>query len=313
MGVNPAAEVDIVEPMVRSLLVEQHPDLAGLPLRELSAGWDNVLWRLGHDLLVRLPRRQASAHLTLNEQRWLPFLSQSLPLPIPSPVRVGVPSDEYPWPWSVVPWLDGRPGDRAEITRPDDAAGRLGGFFRALHREAPPDAPRNPFRGVPLSERTDTFEARLTSLGGKVDPEAARSVWDRAVTAEPWSGPPVWLHGDAHPANILVAGGTVSAVIDFGDVCAGDPATDLAAAWMLLPSLALPAFFNAYGARDADLTRRGLGWAVLFGLMLLEIGIDRSPGNGHPTYEPIARATLARALARPRHVDAARTPPAQGQ
>jgi aminoglycoside phosphotransferase (APT) family kinase protein len=297
VGIYPAAELDVAEPLVRALLAEQHPDLAGLPLRELDAGWDNVLWRLGDDSLVRLPRRQVSAQLTLHEQRWLPLLAGSLPLPVPSPVRVGVPSRGYPWPWSVVPWLDGRPGDRAGITRPDDAAARLGGFFRALHREAPADAPRNPFRGVPLAERTDVFEDRLHGLAMEVDVGATRAVWDRAVAATPWSGPPVWLHGDPHPANMLVVDGTVGAVIDFGDMCAGDAATDLAAAWMLLPPVAVPAFFTAYGAIDADSEQRALGWAVLFGLMLLAIGLDRAPGSGHPTYEPIGRATLARALA----------------
>ena len=297
MGVNPAAEVDVDEHLVRALLAEQHPDLAGLPLRELSAGWDNVLWRLGDDLLVRLPRRQVSAQLTLNEQRWLPLVAPSLPLPVPAPVRVGVPSDGYPWPWSVVPWLDGRPGDRAEITRPDDAAKRLGGFFRALHHEAPPDAPRNPFRGVPLPDRASVFADRLTSLDGEVDVDAARAVWDRAVAAKPFGGPPAWLHGDPHPANVLVAGGTVVAVVDFGDMCAGDPATDLATAWMLLPPASVPALFAAYGGIDADLERRALGWAVLFGLMLLAIGLDSTPESGHPTYEPIGRATLARAVA----------------
>ena len=309
MGINPAAEFDIGEPLVRALLAEQHPDLADLPLRELNAGWDNVLWRLGDHLLVRLPRRHVSAQLTLNEQRWLPHLAGSLPLPVPSPVRLGVPSNGYPWPWSVVPWLDGRPGDRAEITRPDDAAGRLGGFFRALHREAPLDAPQNPFRGVPLTERADAFKDRLSSLSAEVDVDATRSVWDGAVAAKPWGGPPVWLHGDAHPANILVVGGTVGAVIDFGDICAGDPATDVAAAWMLLPSVSVLPFFNAYGAVDADLERRALGWAVLFGLMLLAIGLDRAPGSGHPTYEAIGRATLARALGRAGQVNAAGSRP----
>ena len=304
VGINPAAEVDIVEPMVRALLAEQHPDLADLPLRELNAGWDNVLWRLGDDLLVRLPRRQLSAHLTVNELRWLPLLAPSLPLPVPSPIRLGVPSDGYPWSWSVVPCFAGRAGDRAEITRPDDAARRLGGFFRALHCEAPPDAPRNPFRGVPLSERADTFEDRLRSLAEELDVDPTRAVWDWAVAANQWNGPPVWLHGDAHPANVLIVGGTVGAVIDFGDVCAGDPATDLASAWMLMPSAAMPAFFTAYGEVDADLERRALGWAVLFGLMLLAIGLDRSPGSGHPTYEPIARATLSRALERAGQIDA---------
>ena len=297
MGIYPGAEVDVDEPLVRTLLAEQHPDLADRPLREVNAGWDNVLWRLGDDLLVRLPRRQVAAQLTLHEQRWLPLLAATLPLPVPSPVRVGVPSHGYPWAWSVVPWLDGRPGDRAGITRPGHAAGQLGGFFRALHCAAPPDAPRNPLRGVPLSDRTDAFEDRIDRLTTEVDVEAVRAVWERAVAAEPWGAPAVWLHGDPHPANILVVDGTVGAVIDFGDLCAGDPATDLTAAWMLLPPAAFPAFRTAYGTIGPDLERRALGWAVLFGLMLLAVGLDPVPGSGHPTYAPIGRATLGRALA----------------
>jgi aminoglycoside phosphotransferase (APT) family kinase protein len=50
-----------------------------------------------------------------------------------------------------------------------------------------------------------------------------------------WDGPPIWLHGDLHPFNLVVNQGRLSAVIDFGDLCAGDPATDLAVAWMLFP------------------------------------------------------------------------------
>jgi aminoglycoside phosphotransferase (APT) family kinase protein len=42
----------------------------------------------------------------------------------------------------------------------------------------------------------------------------------------------------AHPRNILVDRGRLSAVIDWGDVTRGDPATDLAAIWMLFPSRA---------------------------------------------------------------------------
>ncbi|MER7151067.1 phosphotransferase [Streptomyces lydicus] len=41
------------------------------------------------------------------------------------------------------------------------------------------------------------------------------------------------LHGDLHPANILVDRGRIRAVIDFGDITSGDPATDLSVAWML--------------------------------------------------------------------------------
>ena len=296
----PAAEIDVDEGLVRSLLAEQHPDLAGLPLEETGAGWDNILWRLGDGLMVRLPRREAAAPLTRNEQRWLPFLAGRLPLPVPAPVRMGKPTDRFPWCWSVVPWLAGEPGDRTVLTDPEDAARRLGLFLRALHEAAPVDAPDNPWRGVALAERQGTFDERVASLGAEIDVESTRRLWDRALSVAPWPGAPVWLHGDLHPANTLVAGGTLAAVIDFGDLCRGDPATDLAGAWMLLPAPAIPVFSAAYGGLTADLEHRALGWAALFGLMLLEIGL-----RDRPTYETVGRTTLAKVIARS---DGARMP-----
>jgi len=285
----------VSESIVRSLLAEQHPDLAALSLVQVDEGWDNTLWRLGDDLVVRLPRRELAAQLTMNEQRWLPVLAPLLPLPIPSPVRLGRPSERYPWHWSVVRWLGGVPADRAAIADPHDAAVRLGRFLRALHGGAPRDAPQNPFRGVPLIARAATVEERLANPALGIDVPSIRRVWDAALGAEPHIGTPVWIHGDLHPANVLVAGGTLAAVIDFGDLCAGDPATDLAGAWMLLPRRAFGAFSSSYGGAeggvDADLARRSQGWALLFALMLLEIGLD-----GRPTYERVARSTLARVV-----------------
>lgn len=293
--VSPEAEVEIDAPLVRALLAEQHPDLADLPLRPFDEGWDNALWRVGDELLARLPRRAAAAGLVVAEQRWLPELAPALPLPIPVPVRVGRPSADYPWSWSVVPHLGGEPADRQPPMDADAVAIRLGGFLRALHVPAPPDAPRNPYRGVPLSVRTELFEQRMAELGTTIDGDAVRAVWEWALAAPPPSGPPVWLHGDPHPANLLIAGGTLAAVVDFGDLCAGDPATDLAGAWMLLPSSALPRFVAAYAGPDGldpDLERRALGWAVVFGVLLLAIGLD-----DRPTYAPIGHRTLGHAVA----------------
>ena len=295
MPISPAAEVVVDEPLVRALLAEQHPDLAALPLAELGAGWDNTLWRLGDDLLVRLPRRAAAVPLVEHEQRWLPGLAPMLPLPVPAPLRLGRPSEAigYPWPWSVVPWLDGTPGDEATMERPDDAARRLGRFLRALHVEAPSDAPRNPVRGVPVGDRLATFEERLAALAVEIDEaavRAVRAVWDRALAAPPFAGPPRWLHGDLHPGNVLVANGTVAAVIDFGDLCAGDPASDLAGAWMLLPADAVSVLLAAYAGIDPALEARALGWAVLFGLMFVSIGLE-----GRPTYAAVGRRTIERA------------------
>jgi len=290
---SPPAEVEIDADLVRSLLAEQHPDLADLGVAMFEAGWDNSLWRVGDGLVARLPRRAMSAPLVLHEQQWLPELSRTLPLPVPAPVRVGVPSDLFQWHWSVVPWIDGVPGDRARWGDPDASAARLGEFLRALHVPAPHDAPSNPYRGVPLAEREAAFEQRMAMMAAEVDEVALRSVWDEARRAPVWAGESVWLHGDLHPANALLVDGVLGGVIDFGDICAGDPATDLAAVWMMLPSTSMSTVIDVYGGIDDATLTRARGWAVLFGLLLLDIGL-----NDKPTYEALARATLDRVVAR---------------
>jgi aminoglycoside phosphotransferase (APT) family kinase protein len=287
----PRAEVATDAAVVGRLLADQHPDLADLRLHRCDAGWDNVMWRLGDELAVRIPRRAAAAPLIGREQRWLPELAPTLPLQVPVPVRIGHPSGTYPWSWSVVPWLDGESGDRATVTDGAVTAERLGSFLRVLHRAAPDDAPFNEWRSGPVASRTDTFEERMAKLAGQVDSRALRRVWRAALESAPHTGPPKWVHGDLHPANILIRDGAVGAVIDFGDLCAGDPAVDLGGAWMLLPPDARPRFWSAYGtpSPDCDLVRRSEGWAVLFGLMLLDIGLE-----GRPTYATVGRATLER-------------------
>ena len=275
------------EELVRSLLTDQHPDLAGLPLQLCDAGWDNVMWRLGDDLAVRMPRRQIAAPLIVHEQRWLPELAPQLPLAVPVPLRKGHPAGGYPFYWSVVPWIEGRPGDRERVTDGRTTGERLGAFLAAMHRPAPADAPYNPYRSGPVNSRADTFEERLTNLAGYVDAAALRGIWDRAVASPLHEGPSLWAHGDLHPANTLVRDGAVVAVIDFGDLCAADPAVDLGAALMSLDEEGAEQMWLSYGQRDAPLERRAEGWAVLFSLMLLEIGLE-----GRPTYADVGRRTL---------------------
>ena len=287
----PDAEVEINARLVRILLVEQAPGLAGLDLRPVGAGWDNVMWRLGDRLAVRLPRRQSAAPLAAKEQQWMTEIGSGLPLAVPLPVFSGRPGCGYPWHWSVVKWLEGEPADRAVIESPTAAASALGEFLRALHRRAPTDAPVNEFRGVPLALRADTLEARLEALEAHVDGPAIRRAWAAALEARAYQDPPVWLHGDLHPANMIVARGALAGVIDFGDLCAGDPATDIAALHMLIPSEAAPTFWEAYGGWEEHLDRRAVGWALLFGLMLMEIGMQ-----GPPSYTNVGRSTLDRAV-----------------
>ena len=270
----PAAEVDVSVELVRQLLAEQHPDLAGLAVGVLANGWDNMVCTVGADLLARLPRRALAAELVAHEQRWLPVLAPRLPLPIPAPVRVGRPAQRFPWNWSVVPFL---PGQVAALTAPDDlalAAAALGAFLAALHAPAPPQEPANPFRGGPLADRTDRVTEHLGLLASDTDTDAARAVWEAAIDAAAWAGPPTWIHGDLHPANILVNAGRISAVIDFGDLTSGDPATDLSVAWMLFPAKERAVFWQAYGRADDDTRARARGWALSLALVFLAHSAD---------------------------------------
>jgi aminoglycoside phosphotransferase (APT) family kinase protein len=290
----PAAEIDIDEALVRSLLRVQHPDLAGRPLIPLAFGWDNVLFRLGHDLLVRLPRRALAAPLVAHELRWLPELAPLLPLPIPAPVRAGVPSPEYPWSWTIVPWFEGTTALAQPPVDPEATASSLGSFLAALHQPAPPDAPANPFRGVPLTDRQERFDESLELLDGRVDAPRMRALWADLCSADPWPGPPVWVHGDVHPGNLIVAGGALVAVADWGDLTAGDPASDLAGAWMLLPASARPTFRSAAGAHrplDDHTWARARAWALALGAVILANSAD------NPAYAGLGERTLAAALA----------------
>jgi aminoglycoside phosphotransferase (APT) family kinase protein len=295
----PAADVAVSADLVRRLLADQHPDLACLPVEFLANGWDNELYRVGDGLVARLPRRALGAQIIKNEQRWLPGLAPRLPLPIPYPERTGVPGCGYPYSWSVVPYLPGVPAAQARWFDPAAAAAAVGRFLGALHVPAPADAPANPFRGVPLAERAATFAANLALLAGQagrdhVDRDAVLRAWDAALAAPGYDGPPVWLHGDLHPANVLVNDGQVSGVIDFGDITAGDPAGDLSVAWMLLPPGGHARFWSAYqaagGRADGALRARARGWALNLAIVFLAHSED------NPVIREVGRRTLGAVL-----------------
>jgi aminoglycoside phosphotransferase (APT) family kinase protein len=305
------ADVELTAEVVRDLLRDQHPDLADRPLTLGARGWDNQLWRLGDDLAVRLPWQTdgAGARL-LKENRWLPVLAPLLPLPVPVPQRLGRPSARYPHPWIVTTWVPGAPADRDPVTSSTPAADALAAFLTALHRPAPDDAPAGRGRGGALKRKGTGFTrqfAALADLGAAVtavadaeqepppDPRAVRAIWDDAVAAPRWDGPPSWLHGDLHPANVLTADGDLSGVIDFGDLCAGDPALDLAAAWILLPDHdAIERFRAACPLAADDATwRRARGWAVWRAFGGLEVATASHHG-AKPSWGPPALASLQR-------------------
>ncbi|MFY1690274.1 aminoglycoside phosphotransferase family protein [Plantactinospora sp. WMMB782] len=298
-------ETEITAELVRELVGDQHPDLADRPVRLGARGWDNQLWRLGADLAVRLPWATGHADALLRkEYAWLPTLAPRLPLPIPVPQRFGEPSERFPRPWIVTTWVPGTPADQVPVTRAGDAAETLAAFLTALHQPAPDGAPVGRDRGGPLAEHTEGFVSGLASAterGLVDDPEAVLAVWQDAVGAPRWTGPPLWLHADLHPANVLTADGTLCGVIDFGDLCVGDPAYDLAAAWLLLPDDDATERFHAAYQPSADTAtiRRARGAAMaraLAGILIGDAGVNGRPG-GKPSWGPPARAALRRLVA----------------
>jgi aminoglycoside phosphotransferase (APT) family kinase protein len=276
--------------------MEQHADLSHLPLTEIGSGWDNTLFRLGEDLAVRLPRREASATLVEHEQQWLPLLAPQLPLPIPVPIRHGRPGCGFPRSWCITRWF---PGANALAEAPEDLAAdaiTLRRFLDRLHQPASPGAPANAWRGVPLAVRDETLRAHLEQLQGLVDRVAVLRLWERVRTTPPWPGPPLWIHGDLHPGNLLVHNGRLAAVIDFGDLTAGDPATDLSIAWMLPApwggSMSIAAAAEGFNDFDADTWTRARGWALVLGLAYLA----GSRSRGDEAMNALGRTTLDAAL-----------------
>ncbi|MFB6522186.1 aminoglycoside phosphotransferase family protein [Streptomyces sp. NPDC056401] len=275
-----ADEPDIDTDLVRRLIAGQFPQWAGLSVERVdSAGTSNAMYRLGADLVVRLPRTPGAAGDVGMEHVWLPRLAPGLPAPIPVPLGMGRPAEGYPWSWSVFSWVPGENPVPGRIAEPDLLAKDLAEFVCALHRADPAGAPAS-YRSEPLAARDAETRTAIAELGASPDADldtaAATALWEEALRAEPWSGPPVWIHADLQPGNLLLADGRLAAVIDFGCAGLGEPAVDLIAAWYVLPAAARPAFRAALDADDAMWTR-ARGWALSIALMELNYYKETNP------------------------------------
>jgi aminoglycoside phosphotransferase (APT) family kinase protein len=274
---TPAADIEVDAELALRLIGEQHPDLVG-PLTLITSGWDNTLFRLGAELCVRLPRRQVAAQLIVNEQRWLPSIAERVSVPVPVPVRIGLPAAYFPWSWTISTWIDAEPALDWPAAERRPAAADLARFFAELHVPAPDDAPSNPVRGVPLASRTTAVYERLAT--GRVRrAREVRALWDLLAAVPHWAGPPLWLHGDPHPANVLFGttrGGSayLAGVVDFGDITGGDPATDLAAAWLIFDEQGREVFRDHLQDVDEDTWQRARGWAVCMGTAIEATSAD---------------------------------------
>ncbi|MEU6304361.1 aminoglycoside phosphotransferase family protein [Streptomyces chartreusis] len=260
----------IDEALVRRLVDTQFPQWAGAPLKLLDpAGSDHVIYRLGEELSVRLPRHAGAIGQARKEFRWLPRLAPHVPLAVPVPVGVGNPDFGYPWPWAVARWLDGEVATVDALGDSARAAVELAQFLTALQRFAPEDIPAvdasDDLTGGPLSDRDRATRLAIAEVDGVFDTTAMTELWNAALSAPGWDRAPVWFHGDFHTGNLLTSGGRLSAVIDFGGLGRGDPACDLMIAFTLMSADSRAAFHDALGVDDAT-WMRGRGWALATGL-----------------------------------------------
>jgi aminoglycoside phosphotransferase (APT) family kinase protein len=266
---EPCPEIDAA--LARGLLDRQFPQWAGLRLQRLDpAGSDHVIYRLGRELTVRLPRHQGAIGQAAKEARWLPQLAAHLPLAVPEPVAVGEPDLGYPWPWAVTRWLVGETATVEALASSHEAAGALAEFLIALQRFAPADLPdvstSVELNGkVPLADRDSATREAIAALDGVFDGATMTRVWDAALAAPGWRRPAVWFHGDFHTGNLLTVDGRLSAVIDFGGLGIGDPARDLTIAFTLMCPETRMVFRDALGVDEATWAR-GRGWALATGL-----------------------------------------------
>jgi aminoglycoside phosphotransferase (APT) family kinase protein len=254
-----ADEVDFDASLVQQLVAERFPELAELPLREVEpAGTDNRLFRIGEELVARIPVVERSGETLRREVRWLPVLAPALPVRIPEPVALVEP-DGFPFPWAVYRWLDGEPADGCTA---EELASFLGALRRLDPAMGPQPSAQNSGRGVPLAHRDSPAMRDAVATIGALD------VWESALAAPAWDGPPVWIHGDLDARNLLVRDGRLDAVLDWGCVGVGDPACDIGAAWKLLDAHERVAFRELLEVDDATWLR-ARGWLVSQAAMIV--------------------------------------------
>lgn len=256
-----ADEAAVDDDLVRVLVSRQFPRWADLPLRRIaSTGTDNVIYRLGQELGLRLPRVEWAVDQLSKEQQWLPRLAPQLPAGVPEPVALGRPAAGYPYPWLVYRWLPGSDALAGPVPDWCALARQVADYVLALHAVDAAEAPPAGARGGRLTAVDDVTRRAIDALDGQIHSRRAVEVWEAALAADTWENPPVWVHGDLLPGNVLVRGGSLAGVIDWSAAGRGDPACDTMLAWAMPPG-ARHVYRDALGLDDATWAR-GRGWTV---------------------------------------------------
>jgi aminoglycoside phosphotransferase (APT) family kinase protein len=263
--------------VVRELLRAQFPAIADLPLTEVEPwGTDNAIWRLGEDLVVRLPRIGWASGQPDHDAKVLRRIAPFLPVAVPEPVAVGEPGAGFPHRWSIHRWLPGQGADLNVVPDPLAFALELAEVVRALGALDPSDAPTAINRARPLRRYQDSALAVIKGAAHLIDADAARAVWNAAVEAPAHRGPEVWVHGDLE-GNCLVCDGHLSGIVDWGCACAGDPAVDVQVVWSpLFTPESRAAFLQVLDVDEATVLR-SRGAAVQQACAALPYYLDTYP------------------------------------
>lgn len=217
---------------VRSMISDQFPDLAGMNVRAVpSVGTVNMVFRVGENACAHLPLLSTGADSLKRELTWLPRIKPHLTsMQVPRPVGRGRPTLSYPLEWGIFTWIPGQVYAPERIRSEYQAATRLAGFVCELRslgiQESAPSSGR-----APLDQLDRETRNALGQVEDLVVLKDCMAAWERALVAPRWDGPGVWTHSDLLRPNLLVRGGELVAVIDFGGVGVGDPANDVIAAW----------------------------------------------------------------------------------
>lgn len=298
-------EVPTSPELVRSLLADQFPAYADLAINAVpSAGTDNALFRIGDELSARLPRIGWAVNSVEIEYRWLPRLAPHLSLPIPEPIALGQPGHGFPWPWTICRWVPGTNPATGATPNPADVGAALARFLRSLHAIDPTGGPPAR-RGIPVRSRDQEFRSAVAEVreiqatGDPADPAVARlqtvdldravATWEADSTAADWDRPPVWIHADISPLNVLCnPAGELTAVIDFGTLGIGDPAVDAYGAWNLLDAEGREVFRAEIGFND-DTWARGRAWALSIAMIQLPYYYRTNPGLTEVSYQVVGQ------------------------
>ncbi len=253
--------------LARKLILSQFPEYADLAITSVEKqGHDNRTYRLGDELLIRMPTAEFYALKVPKEQELLPKLAPHLSISIPAPIKIGVSSDDYPYPFSIYQWLEGQSANHLQIHDKalEPIALQLAMFLKELQSiegvDGPAPGQHNWWRGDHVSVYNEGACKQIAELSDVIDSDKAMELWTQACQTK-WNNLPVWIHGDFASGNILINDNKLSGVIDFGGMGMGDPACDLVIAWTFLKDKSREIFKQAMKL-DSDTWLRARAWTL---------------------------------------------------